>query len=74
MTRLKHLRLVEGKTAFEICQELKVNATRYSYIERGLLPPRPEEAEALARIFNADPATLFRPYVVRRRQRGDEAR
>jgi transcriptional regulator with XRE-family HTH domain len=67
MTQLKFLRLAAGRTALSVCLEADMDPARYSHLERGLLPPRPQERAALARIFGATESTLFR--TVRRKQR-----
>jgi transcriptional regulator with XRE-family HTH domain len=67
MTRLKFLRMHADRTAFDVCQEVGMSAARYSYLERGLIAPKPEERAALARVFGVAEETLFRPVTVRRR-------
>jgi len=70
VTRLKVLRLAAGKTAWDVCREIDMSASRYSYLERGLVPAKPQERAALARLFGVAESALFRP-VTLPRQRTD---
>lgn len=65
MLRLKVLRLSTGVTALELAQAIGISSGRYSYLERGLLAPSPDERECLAKFFGVPPSSLFRPLSIR---------
>ena len=65
MLRVKLLRLDRGDSAFAVARSIDCSAGRYSYLERGLVSPTPEEREALAKYFGVSPGTLFRSAIRR---------
>lgn len=46
-------------TQFEISRRAKINETKLSRIETGLIDPSADEIKALAKALNATPAELF---------------
>jgi len=72
MLRIRALRLSDGRSAFSTALEAAISSGRYSYLERGLLRPTPEERERLAEIFGVSGTSLFRPVVLRPRQKERE--
>ncbi len=72
MLRMKVLRLTAGRSAFAIAIAARISTGRYSYLERGLLRPTPEERERLAEIFGVPGTSLFKPVVLRPRQKERE--
>jgi len=69
MLRIRALRLSDGRSAFSTALEAAISSGRYSYLERGLVRPTPGERERLARIFGVPGTSLFRPVVLRRREK-----
>jgi hypothetical protein len=60
LTRVKAIRLEKGYTQMEVVERTRgiVNQYRLSVIERGV-PPRPDEAVALAFSLNISPEDLW---------------
>jgi transcriptional regulator with XRE-family HTH domain len=52
------LRVGIGKTQLWVEERAKLYKGRYWKIENGIDFPKPDEREALARVFKVDPATL----------------
>ena len=63
MIRLKFLRLSRHFSQWEVAKQASMSQGRYSMIERGLIPPTPNERAALAALFEVSGATLFRSVV-----------
>jgi transcriptional regulator with XRE-family HTH domain len=72
LLRIKALRQVAGLSAFEVAGKARISSGRYSYLERGLLRPTPEERERLGEIFGVPGSSLFRGIVLRPRQKERE--
>ncbi len=60
MLRIKALRINDGRSAFEVALAARISTGRFSYLERGLLRPTPEERERLAEILGAPGSSLFK--------------
>jgi transcriptional regulator with XRE-family HTH domain len=69
MLRIRALRLSDGRSAFSTALEAAISSGRYSYLERGLVRPTADERERLARIFGVPGTSLFKPVVLRPRER-----
>jgi transcriptional regulator with XRE-family HTH domain len=65
MLRLKVIRLNAQLTAFQLAQAARISSGRYSYLERGMLAPSPDERKRLAQILGVSPASLFRSLSIR---------
>jgi transcriptional regulator with XRE-family HTH domain len=73
MLRIRALRLSDGRSAFSTALEAAISSGRYSYLERGLVRPTPDERERLATIFGVPGASLFRPILLRPREKAPVA-
>ena len=56
---LKHRRIDEGATLFDLGRRTRIQPGRLSLIERGLVQPRRDEIERLSRALRAEPSELF---------------
>ena len=56
---LKHRRIDEGKTLFDLGRRTGIQPGRLSQIERGLVTPRRDEIERLCRALGAEAGDLF---------------
>lgn len=63
MLKIKLLRLSKGLSQWELSSNAAMSQGRYSMIERGLIDPTEAERAGLAKVLNANPATLFRSAV-----------
>jgi transcriptional regulator with XRE-family HTH domain len=57
--RLRVLRADQDITQLTLARKARVNVTRVSFIENGLVEPRPEEREKLAKALRVSVAELF---------------
>lgn len=60
MLRIKLLRISAGMSQWSLSQAAGISQGRYSYLERGLIEPTPEERGLLAQVLHAPASTLFR--------------
>jgi transcriptional regulator with XRE-family HTH domain len=63
MLKIKLLRISRGFSQWELARDAGLSQGRYSMIERGLIDPTEAERAGLAKVLNANPATLFRSAV-----------
>lgn len=63
MFKIKLLRMSNGLSQWELSRAAGMSQGRYSMIERGLIDPTEAERAGLAKVLNANPATLFRSAV-----------
>jgi transcriptional regulator with XRE-family HTH domain len=60
MTPLKKSRLLSGKRQIDVFNETRIWPGRLSMLENGLLRPRQEEIELLAKVYRTSPEQLSR--------------
>ena len=58
---LKHIRIDRNLTLFDLGRRTRINPGRLSMIERGLVQPRRDETDRLAKALGAEPNQLFAP-------------
>lgn len=61
MLKIKLLRLILGKSQWELGQAVGMSQTKYNLLERGFIRPSGEDARRLAQILGGSASTLFRP-------------
>ena len=59
MIWLRFIRIASDLTLFDVAQKSGVSQTKLSMVERGIVPPTPEERMAIARALGADSDALF---------------
>ena len=57
--RLRDVRVLKRITQFQLRLQTGINATKISFIENGLMEPKPEEVRKLARALNVAPEEIF---------------
>ena len=57
--RLRDVRVLKRVTQFQLRLQTGINATKISFIENGMVEPRPDEIKKLARALNVSPGEIF---------------
>lgn len=61
MLLIRATRIARGQSAYSIARAAGIQPPRLSLIERGRIPPNPEEREALAEALGVEASALTEP-------------